>query len=65
MPVSPKTTWLFWGYLAYESNFQKIFEEEMWINIESNVLLCLLNLLEVILKSIEGPEDTCQGNLQA
>ena len=31
MPVKPKTAWLIWWYLSNKSNFQKIFEEEMFI----------------------------------
>ena len=41
MHVAPKTFRLFWLYIYNKSNFQKIFEEEMLIEILSTNLLQL------------------------
>ena len=69
MPGAPKTVWLFLWYLSNESNFQKTFEREMFIEIQPTTLLQIfcefMIYSKVILKSIKGPDVTCQGDLQA
>ena len=67
--IAPKTTWLFWRYLVNKSDFQKILEATFLTKIQPKTLLQIFCEFmidsKVILKSIKGPDNKCQGDLQA
>ena len=69
IPVAAKTARQFWRYLTNKSNIQKIFEEELFIATLSTTLLqifCKVMLhSKIIFKSMSGPDDIGQVDLQA
>ena len=67
--VAAITAWQFWSYLSNKSNFQKIFEGELFFNTLSATLLQIfwefMLHSKVIFESMTGPDDTGQVDLQA
>ena len=68
MPISPKTAWLVRWYLSNKIDFQEIFGEILIRNkltIFLRLFFQYVIISKVIFKTIIGPNDTSQGNLQA